>query len=715
MDLTFLSGIVFASTLSMQAPLNTSYDASQPRMMPMASTSPSFATISAGAPAGAAAGTGGSLGALGGSGSYTGGGGGSSGLHNSMNAFMDVNSSMLSQHRDLIRPPSSSGHLLPPPAFPVAIAGPSASAGGPTTVMGSTPPPRPPSSQQQQQHGHASAVGGGGGLFGSSSYDEFAVPVNTNTNSSSNSSSNRGTAAPIVALDPAFLDNESLLDGYAKFLREVEARGLYGLSISTGATASASASGAMNPVDIRKHVTRSRSGGSEEAFGTGVISTTPSASSAAAAAAAAGAGSGIAGQGASGGRRTPIGFSPLVRGLQQQQQLQQLQQQAQQQGQGQGQGQAQEPDDLEVRNAFGGPGYVYPRHPASPSYQQYMQQYQQGQGQGHGGASPSMAAQQAQHAQQVVNNTHIAVGALTNNSMNNKTPNSVAVGSANLGGTSAASAAGAGLGVGFTPNSHLHGGSREPSRSASRCSGVAPPIYSQDELIRANCLSCLPTSSGVGATAGATTATAATVTGSTGVPTGPAGSAPAPAAAAAAAGPTGTGTGTGAGGTAVEAPQQRRVDLKTPKFVRRFMGAGLEFSSSGNNLLNGGHVSGGNGSVSGSIPGQAVRHSSVLSDITLDSHAMDMASVPASPSADSYQSSPPPFAHEYAYHHHASPNATGASEVATINISKMRVSKSAVGGSSNGSYADKDRCVRVVFDMYFFLLLFSYIFDMFCF
>jgi hypothetical protein len=294
--------------------------------------------------------------------------------------------------------------------------------------------------------------------------------------------------------------------------------------------------------------------------------------------------------------------------------------------------------------------------------------------------------------------------------MINKTPNSVAVSSANLGGTSSAAAAGgAGLGVGFTPNSHLHGGSREPSRSASRCSGVAPPIYSQDELIRANCLSCLPTNSGVGATTGATTA-AASVTGSTGVPTGPTGAAPT---AVAAAGTTGTG---GTVGTPAEAPQQRRVDLKTPKFVRRFMGAGLEFSSSGNNLLNGGHVSGGSGSVSGSIPGHAVRHSSVLSDITLDSHTMDMTSVPASPSADSYQSSPPPVvAHEYAYLHHASPNATSASEVATINISKMRVSKSAVGGSSNGSHADKDKCVLVVFDIDFFPLPFFIYFFIFFF
>jgi hypothetical protein len=187
-----------------------------------------------------------------------------------------------------------------------------------------------------------------------------------------------------------------------------------------------------------------------------------------------------------------------------------------------------EPEDAELRKAFG----QY-RHPGSPSYPAYSPFH-------HLSSNAPQPSYYTAHGAAA----HGGNGAHHNGT----TPTSVAAGSVNI------NPAGAVLQSNLThattaPATHAssHGATAGTSRSVSRCSGVVPQVLHEDlpASVRNNCLSTLPqTHSQYMYTQ--TTAPASTAT--------------------------------GAGQSATTSTTSTRsVDLKTPKFVRKFqgMGAGL--------------------------------------------------------------------------------------------------------------------------------------------
>jgi hypothetical protein len=182
-----------------------------------------------------------------------------------------------------------------------------------------------------------------------------------------------------------------------------------------------------------------------------------------------------------------------------------------------------EGENAELREAFG-----HYRHPGSPSYPAYSPFHHLSSG----APQPSYLQQHSAHAQ----------GFHTGS-----TPTSVAVGSANWTMTSTSAPATTTTTTAHTTTNTAHGNAHG-SRSVSRCSGVVPQVAHDDLLpaMRNNCLSTLPpthqqymyTQSASGAGNG--------------------------------------GNGGAANGNAAPTTA-RSVDLKMPKFVRKFhgMGAGL--------------------------------------------------------------------------------------------------------------------------------------------
>lgn len=387
----------------------------------------------------------------------------------------------------------------------------------------------------------------------------------------------------LANLDPSVMDDQSLRTAYLRLLMEMETRGLHSLSLNpsqpgqSGANTAActpapishtnslgsssngniqagpqSATQAnarrelqespslklapstahttvplhlnpnVNPVDIRKNVPRSKSGGSESAF-------YPNAMFPGASPTAAQAGANLSERNGASGRKTPN--SPLMgryihtnAGTDTRDSLvEELHW-------------APEPEEVELRRAFG-----QHRHPGSPSYPAYS-------------PFPHLSASVAAgHGP----SSHAAHGGGAYHGTGN-TPTSVAVGSANWSSTGSSAAPNAAL----TNAAASHGGGHG-ARPASRCSGVIPQLDHFDIHMRHNCLSTLPqTHSQYMYTHSVTAHVSATST-STGNTSGGAANGTAASGA--------SGTASGASGSGANA---RSVDLKTPKFVRKFQGIG---------------------------------------------------------------------------------------------------------------------------------------------
>jgi hypothetical protein len=364
--------------------------------------------------------------------------------------------------------------------------------------------------------------------------------------------------------DPRVMDDESLRAAYIRFLVEMETRGLHSMSLNPSqppapavtptahastngvsqaaslgsgsngnVTMSASAKDAhsslpphlnpnINPVDIRKNQPRSKSGGSESAFYPnamfpGASAGTPQAGSTSA--------------GVPTGRKTPN--SPLMGRYMH--------------GNDGRDGHEElhwppEPEDAELGRAFG-----QHRHPGSPSYPAYSPFHHLTSG-----------AAQASHV-----HAHTAHGAQAggyHGSGSGNTPTSVAVGSANWSATTSTAVPTASTAA---PPHNTASTSAHAPRSVSRCSGVIPQLDNFDIHMRHNCLSTLPQTHSQYMYTHSVSGTA----------NGPAG-----AANGSAPGSNGA-AGTANGATANGAPganghTSRSVDLKTPKFVRKFQGIG---------------------------------------------------------------------------------------------------------------------------------------------
>lgn len=276
---------------------------------------------------------------------------------------------------------------------------------------------------------------------------------------------------------------------------------------STTNTASAVSSGSSgnntpSAADIRKNVKRSKSGGSEASFyptslfpgGAPVPAVNTSVPPA-----------------GSSGRRTPS--SPMLR--------------AHQHGgisasaSGAHGESFYEPEDLELKNAFG-----HSRYPGSPSNLQYS-----GQSPSYLSSNATAPTYYAQHNSLTQSNAHSS--AFGGNHSHGTTPTSVTAASTTWTGPAGSHPTTSGTSISSNGAVHAHN-----SRSASRCSGVAPPMSydARDELldlrpaVRNNCLSTLPPTYSYISNGAVTSAPQATL--------------------------------------GADVPPTNRVDLKTPKFVR---------------------------------------------------------------------------------------------------------------------------------------------------
>lgn len=271
----------------------------------------------------------------------------------------------------------------------------------------------------------------------------------------------------------------------------------------------------VNPVDIRKNVKRSKSNGSEAAF-------YPSAMFPGAQPGAAPVAVGLSGPPS--GRKTPnspmLGrYSHAAEGgaISYAQYLQQFG----------------EPEEFELKDAFG-----QARHPGSPSY--------------HSPYSPSHLSSNAPAP--TYYQTHGHLHTVPHHAAAGATPTTITAGSATWAGNTAAQTAHAAPVTAPTQNPNL-------SRSASRCNGVQPPMApdARDELLelrpglRTNCLSTLPPTYSQYMYAHNTS------NGNNIQPT---------------AGPASTNAPCNDEASTTSTSEPRRVDLKTPKFVRKFQGIG---------------------------------------------------------------------------------------------------------------------------------------------
>lgn len=500
--------------------------------------------------------------------------GSGSGDHNNnngnMNMYVDMNNSLLHEH------PHGGNLPLPPPLhLPVAAHPPSTNNTNSSGGAALTPT------------GHISTIG--------------AAPTS------------QQAQEPLMLPDPRVLSDQALQDAYVRFLLEMETRGLQSMNINAAAalapnqapspsvhysaevdniTRSASVAhrassmlsvpsaplpphsshgsqrpvpatahtglaagvAGSNPADIRKHVKRSKSNGSEAAFPPSAMFPQSSASGAAAAASGVSSGS---------GRKTPnspmlgrynhSAYSAEGGVISYAQYLQQFG----------------EPEEFELKDAFG-----QARHPGSPSYHSpYSPSHHLGSNapapsyyQAHGYLH-SVPTQQ----QQAYGHTGGALGA---------TPTSVAVGSANWSGAN--TGAYAATAHSFPTNPNLS------SRAPSRCGGVQPPMApdSRDELLelrpglRTNCLSTLPSTYSQYMYANNNVAAHSSTNTNTGAGNNTTTSTPAS---------MGQAIQNASDEASSASEQPRRIDLKTPKFVRsKFQGisaglmglsAALRFSS----------------------------------------------------------------------------------------------------------------------------------------